>query len=71
MSMPNGWEWLILLAIVLLLWGPAKLPDLARALGKSVSEFRKGVKGVQDDLKEPVSSEPTAKPDEPKKSDSV
>jgi sec-independent protein translocase protein TatA len=66
----RGWEWLILLVIVLLLWGPAKLPDLARAVGKSVLEFRKGLKGVQDDLKEPVVNEP-AKPEEPKKPDSV
>jgi sec-independent protein translocase protein TatA len=66
----RGWEWLILLVIVLLLWGPAKIPDLARAVGKSVSEFRKGLKGVQDDLKEPAPGEP-AKPEEPKKPESV
>jgi len=66
----RGWEWLILLAIVLLLWGPAKLPDLARSIGRSVSEFRKGLKGVHDDLKEPASNEP-ARPEEPKKPESV
>ena len=35
-------EVLLVLAIILLLFGSKKLPELARALGKSVSEFKKG-----------------------------
>jgi len=35
-------ELLILLAIVLVLFGAKKLPDLARALGRSLAEFKKG-----------------------------
>jgi len=39
----GGMEWLIVLAIVaiLLLWGPSKLPELARAVGKAKGEFDK------------------------------
>jgi len=48
----RGWEWLIILAIILIIWGPKRIPDIARALGKSVSEFRKGLKGVKEDLKQ-------------------
>ena len=35
-------ELLIILVIVLLLFGAKRLPDLARSLGKSLSEFKKG-----------------------------
>ncbi|MEI6564149.1 MAG: twin-arginine translocase TatA/TatE family subunit [bacterium] len=38
-----GWpELLIILFVVVLLFGAKKLPDLARSLGKSLSEFKKG-----------------------------
>lgn len=36
-------ELLIILAIILLLFGARKLPDLARSLGSSAKEFRKGL----------------------------
>jgi sec-independent protein translocase protein TatA len=36
-------ELIIILAIVLLLFGSRKLPDLARSLGKSSKEFKKGM----------------------------
>jgi sec-independent protein translocase protein TatA len=43
-------ELIIILAIVLLLFGSRKLPDLARSLGKSSKEFKKGLQeGEQDD----------------------
>ncbi|GAA1579377.1 hypothetical protein GCM10009804_39950 [Kribbella hippodromi] len=35
LGMPQGGEWLVILAIVLLLFGPAKLPGLVRQLGRS------------------------------------
>lgn len=45
------WELLVILVILLLLFGATKLPQLARGLGKSVSEFKKGLKGEDDDEK--------------------
>lgn len=39
----RGSEWLIILVVVLLLFGARKLPELARSLGASAKEFRKGV----------------------------
>jgi sec-independent protein translocase protein TatA len=39
----NGPELLIILFVVLLLFGARKLPDLARSLGTSAKEFRKGM----------------------------
>jgi sec-independent protein translocase protein TatA len=46
----RGQEWLIVLLIVLLIFGARKLPDLARSLGSSAKEFRKGLEeGAKDD----------------------
>jgi sec-independent protein translocase protein TatA len=42
-------EMLIVLVVVLLLFGAAKLPKLARSLGASAKEFRKGVEKGADD----------------------
>lgn len=45
-------ELLVILVIVLLLFGAKKLPELARSLGTSVKEIRKGVnEGLGDDPK--------------------
>lgn len=46
----GGWEIIIVLVIILLLFGARKLPDLARSIGASAKEFRKGLdEGVGDD----------------------
>ena len=39
---PGHWEVLIVLFIILLLFGGKKLPELSRALGKSLHEFKRG-----------------------------
>lgn len=45
-------EWWPILIIVVLLFGARKLPDLARSLGGSINEFKKGMNdGVKDDKK--------------------
>ena len=50
MAFGLGWsEVLIVLAIALVLFGN-KLPQLARSLGKSLTEFKRGVSEIQDDL---------------------
>ena len=45
----GGWEWVILLAIVLLLFGARRLPDLARSVGRSMKIFRSEVKDLRND----------------------
>jgi sec-independent protein translocase protein TatA len=42
-------ELLLILVIVLILFGAQRLPDLARSLGSSVKEFKKGVADLKDD----------------------
>lgn len=41
-------EILIVLVIILILFGPRKLPELSRAVGKSVREYRNGLSGKKD-----------------------
>jgi len=44
--MPLGvLEILVILLIILILFGSKKLPELSRALGESIKEFKKGLKG--------------------------
>lgn len=59
MGRVSGWEWLIILAVLLLLFGARKLPELARSLGASAKEFRKGIEaGSKDESDESGESEP-------------
>jgi len=53
--MPGVPEILIILFVMLLLFGSSKLPKLARSLGSSVTEFRKGLKGEGGDDKQNLS----------------
>ena len=39
----SGWDWIIILLVVLLLFGATRLPGLARSLGASAKEFKKGL----------------------------
>lgn len=41
---------IILLVIVLIIFGPGKLPDLANGLGRSMREFRKASSDIQEEL---------------------
>lgn len=48
-SMPGGIEWIIIGAIGLLIFG-RRLPEVGRGLGRSIVEFRKGIKGIEDEI---------------------
>jgi len=49
LGMPQGAEWLFILAIVILVFGAAKLPDLARGTGQALRIFKAETKGLGDD----------------------
>lgn len=44
-------EILLIALVVLLLFGGSKIPELMRGLGKGVSEFKKGVKDVENEIR--------------------
>ncbi len=52
--LPNvgGGELVIVLLILLLLFGAKRIPELAKGLGAGIREFRKGVSGEKDDVRE-------------------
>ncbi len=52
LGMPQGAEWFIILAIVILVFGAAKLPDLARSTGQALKIFKSETKGLIDDDKD-------------------
>jgi sec-independent protein translocase protein TatA len=45
----SPWELLILLAFVLLLFGPKRLPEMGRSLGKGMREFKDSLTGSKDE----------------------
>ncbi|MBT3193592.1 MAG: twin-arginine translocase TatA/TatE family subunit [Verrucomicrobia bacterium] len=66
---PGPFEILLVLFIILLLFGAKKLPDLSRALGKSLSEFKKGREEGLKSAEPPKALDPE-KDEAPEKSDS-
>jgi sec-independent protein translocase protein TatA len=48
-GMPGMAEWIMIAAIGLLIFGK-RLPEVGRSLGKGIVEFKKGLKGVEDEV---------------------
>jgi len=44
----GGWEIVLILAVVLILFGARKLPELARGLGQGIKEFKKASREITD-----------------------
>jgi sec-independent protein translocase protein TatA len=52
-GMPGPFEMFIIAVIVLLLFGN-RLPSVMRSLGKGITEFKKGVKGIEEEVDDAV-----------------
>ena len=63
-----GWPELLLIGVVVLLvFGPRRLPEIAESLGSSIKKFRKATKDVQDEVKREIDAAP--RDEEPPKKD--
>ena len=63
--MPNlgGWEFVILIGVLVLLFGAKRLPDMARSIGQSARVFKGEMKGMRGD------DEPAKRPEQPAPAD--
>jgi sec-independent protein translocase protein TatA len=63
--MPFGiqpWHLIAVVIVALIIFGPARLPDLGRSLGRALSEFRRGAQTMTETFKEEVNREVPADP---------
>lgn len=50
----GGWEIVLILAVVLILFGAKKLPELAKGLGSGIKEFKKATREVTEEIQSAV-----------------
>lgn len=53
MSLPGGWELVLVVLVIMVLFGAKRLPDASRSLGRSLRIFKAETKGLRDDDKAP------------------
>ena len=55
-------ELVLIVVVIMIFFGPKKIPDFAKSLGKGIAEFRKAMREVQSEITKP---DPPQKPPEP------
>lgn len=53
----RGWQLIIVLLVIILLFGAKRIPSLMRNLGKSVHAFKQGIAEAEQEIKKPVDSD--------------
>jgi sec-independent protein translocase protein TatA len=51
MPIPSPWELILVLVIVLIIFGPGKLPDIGAAVGRGIREFRRASSDIEDSIR--------------------
>ncbi|MBI5826071.1 MAG: twin-arginine translocase TatA/TatE family subunit [Chloroflexi bacterium] len=57
LGLPRGSEWIIILVIVVLLFGPGRIGKIAGELGRSIKSFREGLGNKEEEAEKPESEE--------------
>jgi len=52
LGIPGGWEWIIIVLAILLLFGGRKIPELMKGLGQGMKEFKKARNEASEDTEE-------------------
>lgn len=56
-DLPNGFEWIIIIAVFLLLFGGKKIPELMRGLGRGIREFNDAKDNVKKEIEDGMKEE--------------
>ena len=59
----KGWQFIIFILLIVLLFGAKRIPALMKSLGKSVHSFKQGVAEAEAEMKKPVKTEETKEKD--------
>ncbi|HPS00145.1 MAG TPA: twin-arginine translocase TatA/TatE family subunit [Candidatus Sumerlaeota bacterium] len=57
-GLPGGPELIVIFVIILLIFGPKQLPALSRSIGKAITDFKKGLNDIKDDIETAADAEP-------------
>ena len=61
---PLGWQELIIVFfIILIVFGPRKLPEVAEAFGRSIQKFKRATREAREEIETGLNEEPDEKPD--------
>ncbi len=66
-GLPGHMEWMVLLVLGLLIFG-RRLPEVGRSLGRGIVEFKRGIKGIDDEIEDESSKSASKLKDWPKQS---
>ena len=65
LHMPGGYDLLIILLIVIVLFGAKKIPEIMRGLGQGMKEFKNATREASEELHKATSAEPEPAPPAP------
>lgn len=57
LGLPRGAEWIFILLIIVLLFGPGRIGKVAGEIGRSIKSFREGLSGKDEDADKPPDSQ--------------
>lgn len=63
--MPQGWEWILIIGAVFLLFGASRLPQLAKSLGQSRKAFKEGMREAEEEFEAEREKKIAAKAESP------